>query len=77
MYPAYHPTPDPRQVKAYPPRQGGGVGAFLCGLQPGENAYLKLKPPRSIRGVTDVSQLGLRRLGLVGGGTGLAPLLQI
>ena len=49
-----HPTPDPRQVKAYPPRQGGGVGAFLCGLQPGENAYLKLKPPRSIRGVTDV-----------------------
>ena len=38
---------------------------------------MKLKPPRSIRGVTDVSQLGLRRLGLVGGGTGLAPLLQV
>ena len=65
-----------RQVKAYPPRRGGGVGAFLCGLEPGEPAYLKLKPPRLIKGVTDVSQLGLRHLGLVGGGTGLAPLLQ-
>ena len=64
-------------VKAYPPRRGGGVGAFLCGLQPGEPAYLKLKPPRVIKGATDIAQLGLRHLGLVGGGTGLAPLLQI
>ena len=44
-------------VKAYPPRQGGGVGAFLCGLEPGENAYLKLKPPRLIKGVPDVRRL--------------------
>ena len=64
-------------VKHYPPRPGGGVGAFLCGLEPGEPAFFKLKPPRQIKGVTDVSQLGLRRLGLVAGGTGLAPLLQI
>ena len=64
-------------VKAYPPRPGGGVGAFLCGLEPGEPAFFKLKKPREIKGATDLSQLGLRHLGLVGGGTGLAPLLQI
>lgn len=30
-------------VKAYPPRPGGGVGAFLCSLAPGQAAALKVK----------------------------------
>ena len=29
-------------VKAYPPREGGGVGAYLCGLEPGESALMSL-----------------------------------
>ena len=29
-------------VKAYPPRRGGGLGAYLCGLDPGETALMSL-----------------------------------
>lgn len=29
-------------MKAYPPRVGGGLGAFLCGLAPGESANMKV-----------------------------------
>lgn len=64
-------------VKAYPPRPGGGVGAFLCGLAPGDGAFFKLKSPRVIKGATSIAQLGLRHLGLVAGGTGVAPMVQI
>eukprot|EP00929_Paragymnodinium_shiwhaense_P105208 TRINITY_DN70134_c0_g1_i1.p1 TRINITY_DN70134_c0_g1~~TRINITY_DN70134_c0_g1_i1.p1 ORF type:complete len:309 (+),score=34.80 TRINITY_DN70134_c0_g1_i1:69-995(+) len=63
-------------VKPYPPRDGGGFGAFLCGLEPGDTAPLLVKAPRLIHGSAEVSQRW-SRVGLVAAGTGLAPLLQI
>lgn len=64
-------------VKAYPPRPGGGVGAFLCGLAPGEAAAMKVKPTvRQIHGSTELAGRW-PRLGLVAGGTGVAPFLQV
>jgi len=63
-------------VKAYPPRTGGGLGAFLCGLQPGESATMKVKPPRKIHGSTAIHNRW-KHLGLVAGGTGVAPFVQV
>lgn len=37
-------------VKAYPPQPGGGLGAHLCGLEVGQSATMKIKPPRPIHG---------------------------
>ena len=63
-------------VKAYPPREGGGVGAHLCGLEPGDVAQVEVKPPRLIHGSTDVARRWAK-LGMVCGGTGVTPFLQI
>jgi len=55
---------------------GGGFGALLCNLKVGERALMKLKPARKIHGATTVvGQYDW--VGLVGGGTGIAPLVQI
>ena len=63
-------------VKAYPPRPGGGVGAFLCGLTAGDTFPGKLKKERTMHGRASV--LGRwKQVGLVAGGTGIAPLFQI
>ena len=63
-------------VKAYPPRPGGGLGSRLCGMEPGESITMEIKPPRLIHGSPVVAgRWG--RLGLVGGGTGIAPMVQI
>ena len=63
-------------VKAYPPRPGGGVGGFLCGLEPGDTAAMKVKPARIIHGSEAVAGRW-DSLGFVGGGTGVAPFVQI
>lgn len=80
---SYSPVSDPGAcghfdllVKAYPPRPGGGVGAFLCGLQPGEAATLRLKPPRPIHGDSAVARRW-EHLGLLCCGTGVAPFVQV
>ena len=82
---SYSPVSHPAQagsfellVKAYPPRTGGGLGAYLCGLEPGETALMKVKPAQ----FSDLAGKPLRpgrweQLGLVACGTGLAPLLQV
>eukprot|EP00435_Cladocopium_sp_Y103_P010672 s2187_g2.t1 len=65
-------------VKAYPPREGGGVGAYLCGLEPGQSALMKVKPAE----FSHLAGSPLRpgrwdHLGLVACGTGVAPLFQV
>ena len=35
-------------VKAYAPRKGGGLGAWLCALEPGQNASMKVKGAKKI-----------------------------
>jgi NAD(P)H-flavin reductase len=63
-------------VKAYAPRPGGGVGAYLCNLEVGETVMGTVKSKRMMHG--DASVLGRwTNIGLVAGGTGIAPLLQI
>ena len=80
---SYSPVSHPRSegfvdlvVKAYEPRPGGGVGAYLCGLEVGETMMGTVKSKRMMHG--DASVLGRwANIGLVAGGTGIAPLLQI
>jgi cytochrome-b5 reductase len=67
-------------VKSYPPssrtRGGGGVGRYLCDMSIGEYMYGAVKPDRVVHGRASV--LGRwTNVGLVAGGTGIAPLLQI
>jgi len=63
-------------VKSYPPRAGGGVGSFLCNMQVGETMLGSVKSKRVMHG--DAAVLGRwSHIGLVAGGTGIAPLLQI
>ena len=63
-------------VKEYAPRPGGGVGAYICGLKTGESMRATLKSPRMMHGSAGV--LGRwEELGLVGGGTGIAPMIQV
>eukprot|EP00933_Yihiella_yeosuensis_P024265 TRINITY_DN18808_c4_g1_i1.p1 TRINITY_DN18808_c4_g1~~TRINITY_DN18808_c4_g1_i1.p1 ORF type:complete len:285 (-),score=54.54 TRINITY_DN18808_c4_g1_i1:152-955(-) len=65
-------------VRAYPPRPGGGLGAYLCNLREGESALMKVKP-RSFSNVGGVPWEPGRwkQLGLLACGTGLAPLIQV
>lgn len=80
---SYSPISHPNQadwfqllVKAYPPQKGGGVGAYLCGLQPGDTFQAKVKAERIMHSSPAV--LGRwKHVGLVAGGTGIAPLYQI
>ena len=63
-------------VKSYEPRPGGGVGAFLCGIEVGGTLQAEVKSQRIMHGSAAV--LGRwREVGLIGGGTGIAPLVQI
>ena len=63
-------------VKAYPLRPGGGVGASICALQPGQALMGTLKAERLVHGSPVVSNRW-KNVGMVAGGTGIAPLLQI
>lgn len=63
-------------VKHYAPLPGGGVSDALCLLEPGQEAEMKIKPPRSIHGSPFVANRW-RRMGLLSCGTGIAPFVQI
>jgi len=72
-------------VKGYPPRAAdhpwqhgapGGLGAFLINLEVGQTADLKLKAPRIIHGEQYFTNRWAE-VGLVAGGTGIAPFVQI
>lgn len=63
-------------VKGYEPRAGGGVGSYLCGMKVGEAVLGTVKGERIMHG--DAAVLGRwRNIGMIAGGTGIAPLLQI
>ncbi|CAK9076960.1 unnamed protein product [Durusdinium trenchii] len=82
---SYSPVSHPAQagsfdllVKAYPPRAGGGVGAYICALQPGEKALMKVKPAEfGYLAGAPLSPGRWKQIGLVACGTGLAPLYQV
>lgn len=63
-------------VKGYELRPGGGVGAYLCGLQKGDEIKAKVKSQRMMHGSPVVAKRW-KHVGLVAGGTGIAPLFQI
>mmetsp|Transcript_24974 Transcript_24974/g.59334 ORF Transcript_24974/g.59334 Transcript_24974/m.59334 type:complete len:321 (-) Transcript_24974:323-1285(-) len=63
-------------VKGYSWRNGGGVGSYLCDMGVGDTMLGTLKSERIMHG--DAAVLGRwKNIGLVAGGTGIAPLLQI
>ena len=81
---SYSPISHPSQketfdllVKAYPYQPGGGVGAYLCNLQAGDTLLGKVKKPRIMHGSSQVLGRGWKHVGLVAGGTGIAPLYQL
>lgn len=63
-------------VKSYTPQPGGGVGNAICNIQPGQILTGKLKSERVMHGSPIISKRW-DRIGLVAGGTGIAPLVQI
>eukprot|EP00542_Grammatophora_oceanica_P019548 CAMPEP_0194039504 /NCGR_PEP_ID=MMETSP0009_2-20130614/11621_1 /TAXON_ID=210454 /ORGANISM="Grammatophora oceanica, Strain CCMP 410" /LENGTH=285 /DNA_ID=CAMNT_0038682363 /DNA_START=111 /DNA_END=968 /DNA_ORIENTATION=+ len=63
-------------VKAYPNRPGGGVGKYICDMKEGDSIRATLKKQRIMHGSALVEQRW-KHVGLVAGGTGIAPLLQI
>lgn len=83
---SYSPVTHPNQkdhfdlvVKSYPYQEGGGggVGAYLCDMAVGDSIQASLKKERSMHGGSAVLGRGWKQVGLVAGGTGIAPLLQI
>jgi cytochrome-b5 reductase len=81
---SYTPVSHPNQngyfdlvVKSYPYEEGGGVGKYLCDMEVGSSIQAKLKGERMMHGSSVVVGRGWRHIGLVAGGTGIAPLLQI
>lgn len=65
-------------VKAYPPREGGGLGSYLCSMAVGESALMKVKGPSfSLIGGAPLVSGRWRNLVLLACGTGLAPLFQV
>ena len=81
---SYSPVSHPNQsgyfdlvVKAYPYQEGGGVGKYLCDMEVGSSITGKLKGERMMHGSPQVIGRGWKHIGLVAGGTGIAPLLQI
>jgi cytochrome-b5 reductase len=77
--PISHPaTPDVFEllVKGYEYRPGGGVGAYLCGLNIDDEILAKVKAQRHVHGSPVVGKRW-KHVGLIAGGTGIAPLFQI
>lgn len=58
------------------PPESQGLGAFLCGMMPGDSVEIKLKPRKLFGGMPWARQ-GFANVGLIGCGTGVAPLVQI
>ena len=80
---SYSPITHPSQsdtfqllVKSYPPRIGGGVGAYLCNLQINDVIEAKVKPQRIMHSYQHVHGRW-SHIGLIAGGTGIAPLYQL
>ena len=80
---SYSPISHPSQphnfqllVKAYPHRIGGGVGSYLCNLQVGDEIQAKVKPQRIMHNHPHVHNRW-KHVGLIAGGTGIAPLYQL
>ena len=63
-------------VKSYPLQPGGGVGAYLCGLKKGDTFEAKVKSNRVVHSSSDIVGRW-SQVGLVAGGTGIAPLYQL
>lgn len=63
-------------VKAYTPRLGGGVGTYLTSLEVGETIIASVKAERMVHGSPLISHRW-KQIGLVAGGTGVAPLIQL
>ena len=63
-------------VKAYTPVPGGGVGDAICNLQVGQSLVGKLKSERLVHGSAVIGKRW-NRMGLIAGGTGVAPLIQL
>mmetsp|Transcript_58248 Transcript_58248/g.142406 ORF Transcript_58248/g.142406 Transcript_58248/m.142406 type:complete len:501 (-) Transcript_58248:44-1546(-) len=58
-------------------RPGGGVGKYICDMDVGQSITASLKSERIMHGSPHVLGRGWKHIGLVAGGTGIAPLLQI
>ena len=54
-------------VKAYAPRKGGGLGAWLCALEPGQNASMKVKGAKKIVNGAPLARNRFRRIGMLAG----------
>jgi cytochrome-b5 reductase len=52
------------------------MGAHLCNLKNGETMSMTIKAPRPIHGSEHIAGRW-KNLGLIGGGTGMAPFIQI
>ena len=55
---------------------GGGVGDAICNLRVGKSLVGKLKAERLVHGSPLIGKRW-NRIGLVAGGTGIAPLIQL
>lgn len=64
-------------VKAYAPRAGGGLGAWLCALEPGQSASMKVKGAKKLANGAPLARHRFRRIGMLAGGTGVAPFLHL
>ena len=63
-------------VKSYHMQPGGGVGAYLCSLNAGDTFEAKVKSKRVVHSSSDIVGRW-SQVGLVAGGTGIAPLYQL
>jgi len=83
---SYSPVSHPSQqthfelvVKSYPTTfsNGGGVGKYLCDMEVGQSMVAELKSERIMHGSSQIVHRGWKHIGLIAGGTGIAPLLQL
>ena len=63
-------------VKSYPPVHGGGVGDAICKIEIGQLLVGKLKAERLVHGSPVIGKRW-NEIGLIAGGTGVAPLIQL
>ena len=63
-------------VKSYPIQPGGGVGKYICDMETGKSIIGSLKKERIMHGSPEINGRW-KYVGLIAGGTGIAPLLQI
>jgi ferredoxin-NADP reductase len=84
---SYSPISHPSQsgyfdliVKSYETtsfENGGGVGKYLCNMNVGDSIKAELKKERIMHGSSQILNRGWNNIGLIAGGTGIAPLLQL